>query len=303
MSFPTSSNDNTGIINPNLLTANPTTHSPIYPPPPMKQQVQEGQPPQYLQGSNNPLAFAPGTEARDPNYIGNLIFNPAQLPGFGHSPPAGAAIPPLVFGPYICPLPHFDLDAIADGLYERKRHFPAPADDNVDQVALEAEEWVKDVRASITHFPDNPTEWQSRMEQAFVLKMRRVEHRDVLVTQVAAEIVRSVIKLHTPEDAGVVSEEGMVEGEDGEMTEGRVDLPAQKAMIGDHLRLDYIQDIQPTVEDYQLTASGRLHRICAVLRQTKGVAIQVFYGKDWIAPLVAAPNRVEAGKYDGQVEQ
>lgn len=237
-------------------------------------------------------------------------FNAAQMPNLtttaaANTVPATAAatntagMPPYLFGPYACHLPTFDVDKIADELYERDRKFPPPANDDVDEVKGNAEEYVKAVREAIASMPEAPTEYENAMCVQFVEKMMRIQDRDVVITQVAAMVVRSVIKLHEPSAEGESQAEGMVEGEDGEIGEGRVDVPKQPDVIGDHLRPDQIEDIQPQPQDYQLTATARLDKICNVLAQTKRVTFAIFCGRDPIAQLVAAPFKVQADKYVG----
>ena len=209
--------------------------------------------------------------------------------------------PGEIFGPYVYHHPSgFDLDFLADGLYRRDRTFLPPANDDVGVVETNAEEYVKLVRASITDIPTGITAVQGVMRDKFIANAKRIENRDILITEVAAEIVRAVIKLHTPSPQGNSEEDGLVEDTNGGIVEGRVDVPQQPEVIGDHFRPDQIEDIQPHGQDMLYTATERLEKICQILLTTKGLAFDCLGGKDPIAVFVAAPGRCEELKYQQQ---
>lgn len=246
-----------------------------------------------MSSNNTPLD---GSGTIDPRLL-TLPAGQAMPPSPAAANANVAGMPPYLFGPYAYPLSTFDLDKLADGLYARDRKFAPPANDDVDTVAADPEPYLQAVREAISSKPDNPSAHEINMSDAFLEKMLKIRDCDIVITQVAAEIVRSVIKLHRPSAIGESHMEGLVEGEEGEMVEGRVDVPRQAEVIGDHFRADQVEDMNPDARDYQLMATARLDKICNVLLQTKRVAFDVFCGKDSIAYFVAAPYKVEADKY------
>lgn len=213
------------------------------------------------------------------------------------SPTSTPGKPPYLFCPYARYIPRFDLDEIADGLYERDRTLSPPPNDDVGVVIADPEHSVKLVRAAITCKPERSSTHENHMCVMCTKRMMRVENRDIVVTQIAAEVVRSVIKLHELIALGESQAEGMVEDEDGDYVAGRVDVAEQPGVIGDHLRADTIEDIGPDLRDLTLTATARIDTICKMLMQTKALTLEIFSGEDAIAHLVAAPFKKQSQKY------
>ena len=251
------------------------------------------------QEPNDPFALSQGSPGSSSIDLSALMNDPninaAPTNPVATTTVAGTAQP--LFGPYACHLPRFDLKRMAEGLYDRDRTFAPPQGDDVERVRAGSEAYVKSVREALITMPANPNPLETQMCDEFVRNMTRIDERDVVATQIACQIVDSVLTLHEPSAVGESSMEGFVEGEDGELTVGRIEVAAKPDVIGDHLRRDQIEALAPFPEDFNLTASARLEKICDALRQTKGVAIGVFYGKDGMTRLAAAPFKVQASYY------
>lgn len=242
---------------------------------------------------DDPFAFPPPVPSPFPDR--EDIFRPDGTVPAPRLPPVVVnteeAIPGLL-GPYTCFLPRFNIDAMANGLGERDRTFAIPQGDDVDEVNDHQEDYVVSVRAAISQMPNGQAVWVITMREMFEARIRRITNRDVVATQVAAEIVRAVINLHTPSPVGESEADGLVEGQDDEMLGGRVGVAPQAEVLGDHLRADQITELSPYARDYQLTATARLNKICEILRENKTIATKVFDGRDSITKFVAAPFRV-----------
>lgn len=199
-----------------------------------------------------------------------------------------------LFSGYVCPLPKFDLHALADGLQERNRKIPAPAEDDPNLVRNQSDFFVRVLYGAMTSAPENPTEHQAEQWRIFQAEMRKIPDREVLLVQTAAEIVRSVLRLHEVEHEGETSFTQTRVGDDGQVTETRVEvLDAEELYIGDSLRPDQIEYLQIGDDDNRLSSSKRLNKICTVVQQAKLAVFATLTGVDEVEALVAGPNAAE----------
>lgn len=156
------------------------------------------------------------------------------------------------------------LDILADGLFEPERKLEIEYDD-IERMTSDPEACVKGVYDAISSAPANQSEKIRKGLETFTKKFTNINDdiRSILVQQLAAQIVRSIIELHER---------------------------------GDNLRADQLRELRLTDNDKSMSAYTRYRAVCVVLREYKLICPDILDGKGEIVKLVAGPWSAKARK-------
>lgn len=137
-------------------------------------------------------------------------------------------------------------------------------DKTLIRVTSKVEYYVRGVYDCIRNLGDSVSPLQQEMINSWEDLLKELDDKHTLLLEVSHMVVKSVIDLY---------------------------------QFGDNLRPDQIRRLGPTKLDGTMTATERMERICAILRDTKTVCIDLLSGKDEITKFVAAPIAYEKRKY------